>query len=263
MKIADLMRDSSLKDMDVDGMDRMVRHREILSRKPMLRAVFAQFHHLFRALDQKYLSGNGQQIELGAGVAPMRDSYPEVFATDVVAGPDIDFELNAQAMALEDASVRVFYAQNCFHHFPEPELFFAELERVLEPGGGTILLEPYYGWFSSFLYPRMFSTEGFDKSHGSWKVDASGPMNGANQALSYIVFVRDRHEFETKFPALEIVAQHRVPNYLKYLLSGGLNFRSLLPNFMSPLVELLQFILRPFDRWLCLHHIIVLRKKAP
>lgn len=261
MKIADLLRDSSLKGMDLDGEDRMVRHRVILSRKPMLQAVFFQFHHLFRVLEQRYLTGTGRQIELGAGVSPMRDSYPEVAATDVVAGAGLDFELNAQAMALDAASVRVFYAQNCFHHFPDPELFFAELERVLTPGGGVILLEPYYGWFASFLYPRMFSTEGFDKNHPSWTVEAAGPMNGANQALSYIVFVRDRERFEAKFPALEIVAQQRVSNYLKYLISGGLNFRSLLPNVLSPLVDLMQFCLRPFDRWLCLHHIIVLRKR--
>ena len=262
MKIADLLRDSSLKDMDVDGEDRMVRHRMILSGKPMLQAVFAQFHDLFRTLEQRYLTGKGRQIELGAGVAPMRDSYPEVLATDVVAGAGLDFELNAQAMALEAASVRVFYAQNCFHHFPDPERFFAELERVLAPGGGAILLEPYYGWFASFLYPRMFSTESFDKNHPSWKAESCGPMHGANQALSYIVFIRDRERFETSFPSLEIVAQQRVSNYLKYLISGGLNFRSLLPSVLSPLVDFMQFCLRPFDRWLCLHHIIVLRRRA-
>lgn len=261
MNIVDLLRDPSLENMDVDSYDRINRHRLVLSRKPLLQAVFVEFHHLFRKLQKTWLGGEGRQIELGAGVAPMHDTYPEVLATDVVAGAGIDFELDAQAMALDDESVLVFYAQNCFHHFSDPERFFTEMERVLVPGGGAILLEPYYGWLASFLYRRLFHTEGFDKSSPSWKVDAHGPMNGANQALSYIVFVRDQGVFESRFPGLEIVARQRVPNYLKYLLSGGLNFRALVPHFFSPLVDAVQFCLRPFDRWLSLHHIVVLRKK--
>jgi hypothetical protein len=58
-------------------------------------------------------------------------------------------------------------------------------------------------------------------------------MEGANQALSYIVFERDRERFERLFPDLEIVEQSWIANYPRYLLSGGLNFRQLLPTFRS------------------------------
>ena len=61
---------------------------------------------------------------------------------------------------------------------------------------------------------------------------------------------------------LEIVQQERAGNYLKYLLSGGLNFRQLLPDAMSPVVGALQWLLRPLGRVLSLHHAVVLRKKA-
>jgi SAM-dependent methyltransferase len=256
-----LLSDPSLKNIDVDGQDRLVLHSKILERKPMLREVFIEFHHLFRRLNIKFLTAKGIEVELGAGIAPIRDSYPDVLATDVVYAPHLDRDLNAGSMELEDESVRVFYGQNSFHHFPHPDLFFQELERVLLPGGGVILLEPYYGPFATFLFKRLFRTEGFDKAYPSWETPSAGPMNGANQALSYVVFVRDRKEFERKYPALKIVHQERVGNYLKYLLSGGLNFRQLCPDALSFLIGWIELILSPLNRWLCLHHVIVLRKE--
>jgi SAM-dependent methyltransferase len=256
------LRDPSMRGVDVDAGDRFTQHARMLARKRMLREVFQEFHHLFHRLDRQWLAGDGQRLELGAGVAPMRDSYPDVVSTDVVPGPGLDRVLDAQHMDLPDGSVRVFFAQNCFHHFPDPDAFFGELERVLPPGGGAILLEPYHGPAASFLFKRLFHTEGFDKNAPSWQTPVSGPMNGANQALSYLVFVRDRAEFERRHPQLEIVHQRPLGNYLKYLLSGGLNFRQLLPDFMSPVVGFVEWCLTPLRRWLALHHVIVLRRKA-
>lgn len=256
----ELLRDPLLDNLDVDGKDRLKLHRVMLERKRMLREVFIEFHRLFRRLDRDFLFGTGLEVELGSGVAPMRESYPEVLATDVVSGPHIDQVLNAEAMDLADGSVRVIFGQNCFHHFPHPDLFFEELDRVLVPGGGAILLEPYYGPFASFLFKRLFRSEGFDKAYPSWETPATGPMNGANQALSYIVFIRDRAEFEIKHPSLKIVHQERVGNYLKYLLSGGLNFRQLLPDALTPVIGFAEKVLSPLNRWLSLHHVLVIQK---
>jgi len=259
--LLDLLRDPSVENIDVDGKDRLVAHRKMLARKKMLREVFTEFHHIFRKLDNEYFSASGTKIELGAGIAPIRDSYPDVLATDVVPGPHLDRVVDAENMDLPNNSVRVVYGQNCFHHFPHPESFFAELDRVLAPGGGVILLEPYYGPFASFLYKRLFKTEGFDKKYPSWETPVAGPMNGANQALSYIVFVRDRFVFEQKYPTLKVVHQELCGNYFKYLLSGGLNFRQLIPDWMGPVINFLELALSPFNRWISLHYIIVVRKE--
>lgn len=260
--VLDRLRAESMTDVDVDGTARFEAHAAMFARKRLLREVFTEFHHRFRALDERLLTGDGDRIELGAGVAPMKATYPDVLATDIVDGPGLDRVLDAEALAVEDASVRVFYGQNCFHHFPHPDRFFDELERALVDGGGAILLEPYYGPFARFLYKRLFATEGFDPQYPSWETPVAGPMNGANQALSYIVFVRDRDEFRRRHPTLEIVAEERCGNYVKYLLSGGLNFRQLCPDALSPLVAFLQWCLTPLHRWLALHHIVVLRKSS-
>jgi len=259
-RILDLLQAPLVDGMDVDGEDRLKLHRQMLEKKRMLRDVFTEFHQVFRKLDLQFFSADGIEVELGAGVSPMRDSYPEVLATDIVDAPHLDRVVNAEAMELADQSVRAIYGQNCFHHFPHPDKFFSELDRVLAPGGGAILLEPYYGPVAAFLYKRLFRSEGFDKHYPAWEMPATGPMNGANQALSYIVFIRDRAEYERKHPSLKIVHQQLVENHLKYLLSGGLNFRQLLPDSCTGFVGALEKMLSPLNRWIALHHIIVIRK---
>ncbi|WP_415239374.1 class I SAM-dependent methyltransferase [Pseudomonas brassicacearum] len=228
----------------------------------MLREVFVEFHHAFHRLADRYFKVEGLEVELGAGIAPMRNSYPEVLATDIVATEQLDMALNAEAMSLDDHSARVFYGQNCFHHFPHPDRFFTELERTLKVGGGAILIEPFHGPFAAFLYKRLFKSEGFDMHFPSWETPSTGPMNGANQALSYIVFVRERQAFERKHPGLEIVHQEICGNYLRYLISGGLNFRQLLPDALIPVLKVVEKLLYPLRRVLALHHIVVIRRKS-
>ncbi|MBU3612860.1 methyltransferase domain-containing protein [Polynucleobacter sp. MG-27-Goln-C1] len=246
--------------MDIEGVSRLDAHHKMLKKKRMLREVFDEFHHLFKQLNLKFLNGHGLEIELGSGVSLMRDKYPEVLATDIVNAPHLDRVLNAEKMDLEDCSVRVLYGQNCFHHFLHPDKFFGELERVLVPGGGFIMLDPYHGPFAQFLFKRLFKTEGFDKKFPSWETPLCAPMHGANQALSYIVFERDRVKFEQKYPSLKIVHKQTLGNYLKYLLSGGLNFRQILPDKLTGTVSFLEKILTPFQSVLALHHVVVIQK---
>jgi SAM-dependent methyltransferase len=256
------LQEPDVRDCPVDGPERMAAHRRVLARKPMIRGVFEDFHRLFETLDQRFLRGTGQTIELGAGVYPVRDTFPGVVATDVVAAPHLDRTLDAGAMDLPDASVRAFYLQNVFHHFPEPERFFAELQRTLVPGGGAILVEPHAGPVASLLYPRLFASEGYDKHAPGWSTETGGPMSGANQALSHLVFDRDIARFQEQFPGLEVVHRDVADNYLRYLLSGGLNFRALLPSSFGPAVRALERLLRPLRGVGGLHRIIVLRRTA-
>ena len=249
--------------VDVDGADRLDVHAAVLERKPMLAAVFRECHELMLGIDRRTFGDTpGLRVELGAGVAPIAMTYPEVLATDVVPSPGLDAVIDAQAMDLHDGSVRALYGQNCFHHFPDPARFLAEAVRVLAPGGGVVLIEPYYGPLASPVFKRLFANEDFDKTMPGWRTDATGPMHGANQALSYIVFKRDRALFQREFPSLELVETYPLTNYVRYLLSGGLNFRQLAPTFTEPALRALEWVLRPARRVLGLHYVIVLRRRA-
>jgi SAM-dependent methyltransferase len=249
--------------LDVDSVNRLEVHAAVLQRKPMLAAVFRECHELMLRLDRRTFGDTpGLRIELGAGVAPIAETFPEVLATDIVPGPGLDAVLDAQCLDLSDGSVRALYGQNCFHHFPDPLRFLTEVERVVAPGGGVLLIEPYYGPLASLAFQRMFASEDFDKTMPDWTTGATGPMHGANQALSYIVFVRDRALFERKLPNLELVEMFPLDNYLRYLLSGGLNFRQLVPSFTEPGLRALESIFMPARRMLALHHVVVLRRRA-
>jgi hypothetical protein len=107
-----------ISQVDVDSSTRLNSHKAVLQRKPMLQEVFRELHGLFLDLDRRYFrSTGGMRVELGAGVAPVRDTDPGVLATDIVASPDLDRVLDAQAMDLPDNSVHAFYGQNCFTTF--------------------------------------------------------------------------------------------------------------------------------------------------
>ena len=241
---------------------RMQFHREVLERKPILQRVFREFHQVLVELDQLYFGDTpGFRVELGAGVAPAREMVPDLVVSDVVWAPHLDLVADAQRLPFSSSSVRSVYCQNAFHHFHNPRAFFAELERVLVPGGGAIMIEPYFGLFATFLYPRLFAEEGFDKEAPHWGHVASSPMEGANQAASYIIFFRDRQQFMAEFPTLELVHARPLSNYLRYLLSGGLNFPALVPSFFEPLLRVAEWLLRPLASVFALHHVVVLRKR--
>lgn len=260
--LLDRLQEPEVANCPVDGPERLIAHRRVLQRKRMIRDVFLDFHRTFRALDRQWLKGTGSVIELGAGVFPVKETFPEVVSTDVVPAPHLDRQLDAQAMALPSCSVRAFYLQNVFHHFPDPSQFLSELSRTLVAGGGAILIEPASGVVASWLYPRLFASEGYDKKAAGWQTETGGPMSGANQALSHLVFDRDITRFSSEFPELEVVHRDVLPNYLRYLASGGLNFRPLLPGFMSPLLRSLEWVVSPLRAQLGLHRVIVLRKRG-
>jgi len=121
-----------------------------------------------------------------------------------------------------------------------------------------VLIEPYYGPLASVVFKRLFASEDFDKAMPGWRTDATDPMHGANQALSYIVFERDRARFQREFPRLQIVETFPLENYL---LSGGLNFRQLVPSFTEPALRALEAALAPGAAGAgAVHHVIVLRR---
>jgi hypothetical protein len=96
-------------------------------------------------------------------------------------------------------------------------------------------------------------SEHFDKSRPA-VVAAGGPISGANQALSYIVFVRERDRLARQFPGFELVEMEPITNFVRYIVSGGVNFRQLLKG--------LEAVLSPLRCALALHQLIVVRKRS-
>ena len=239
---------------------RVTDHVAALATHPMTQQLFHEFHVRMRELDARHLSGDGQRVELGSGVYPVKRTFSDVLATDVVPAPGIDVVLDAEAMDLPDLSVRCFYAQFVFHHLGHPSAFFREVERVCVPGGGVVLLEPASGRLASLLYRRLFKTETFDRSMPGWEAAVEDAMTGANQALSWVVFERDRARFAREHPRLRVVAHELSPSYLRYIASGGLNFPQLVPTRLGPLIGTMERLLARARPLLAIHQYYVIQK---
>lgn len=248
--------------MDIESPKRFAVHRQILDRKKVMKQVFQEFHNALLAAAQRNLSGKGIDVEIGSGVFPLKESNSKIISSDLVAAPHLDMTLDAQNMSFDSSTVATIYGQNCFHHFPEPDRFFAEVQRVTVPGGGVVLIEPHFGPLAAFIYKRLFAFEGYDRSADHHRY-LNGPAGQIpNQALSYIYFIKDRSQFEAKFPELQILSYEVQTNWLRYLLCGGLNFRQLYPNFLGPVISLIEILLKPLKYFLGLHTLWVIRKRV-
>ncbi|MFZ5483245.1 MAG: class I SAM-dependent methyltransferase [Pseudomonadota bacterium] len=250
--------------VNVDDDSLLAIHRDILRDKPLLRSAFESFYLDMATLCDKYFPVEGIELELGTGAGFFKTLRPGLVTSDIRKSPEIDIELDAQAMDLEAQSVRCIYAINVFHHIPDPGRFFTELARVLRPGGGCILIEPHRGLASALVHRHLHREEHFDpNAHGWQTTDIGGPLSGANQALAHIVFERDLAQFQARFgSALEIIHRGYELNALRYLFSGGLNFRQLVPSFVTVPLALLESLARPLARFWSLHQVIVIRRRA-
>lgn len=251
-----------LKDRDVNDRDMLIIHKNILLNKGLLKSAFFEFYKRISELSDEYFKVDGIELELGSGAGFFRDFKKDLITTDVRRGDNIDYYIDAQSMDIRDNSVRCVYAINVFHHLQEPELFFSELNRVLRPGGGCILIEPHAGFISSTIHKFLHRDETFDTTQALWKnMDINGAMAGANQALAYIVFDRDIKLFEKLYDGkLAVVHTEYCKNTFRYLLSGGLNFRQFCPDFFEKMLQKIEMLLHPLGKHLTLHQIIIIKK---
>ncbi|MGC3987897.1 MAG: hypothetical protein QM777_25990 [Pseudorhodoferax sp.] len=105
--------------------------------------------------------------------------------------------------------------------------------------------------------------EHFDPDAPQWTTAAiGGPLSGANQALAHIVFDRDKQKFHSLYGAtLDVVHRGYELNAFRYLLSGGLNFRQLVPGVLGGPIRLLERLGKPLAKHWSLHQVTVIRKK--
>lgn len=261
-RLRDWLTDPSVDSHDVDSPDFSIAHRQVVLRKIMLRGLFESFYKRCREMDLRYFGDcPGARLEIGSGAGILKEVFADVITSDIKHLPFIDIVLSAEKLPFSDNSLRAIYAINVFHHLPRPRAFFAEVLRVLHPGGGVVLIEPFYGPVAGWVFRHLHKSEGFEPDAPSWEsTEDMGPFSNANQALSYVIFKRDRDCLDKEFPQLSVVADSP-HTHVWYVVSGGVNFKQLLPDSLMNLVKLTEQILSPFDRWIALQHTIVLHKK--
>ena len=244
--LKNLLLEKFVTEFHPDDPELLLTHEKVMKTKPTLRAAFNYFYDRMSELCDEHAKISGREIELGSGAGFFNEIRPSVEQSDIRTSSKHRLKIDALDMNLSQSSIRCFYAINVFHHLRDPDQFFNELHRTLKPGGICILIEPHNGLLSAWLHKRVHEDEFFDPKAPNWTNDLiSGPLAGANQALAHIVFERDAELFATRYTSkLAVIHRQFCCNGLEYLASGGVNFKSLIPAFMMPVVKLTEKLLR-------------------
>jgi SAM-dependent methyltransferase len=225
---------------DLDDRAATVLHAGIIRRKSLLRRLYIDFYDQFRRAAGEVRGS--KLVELGSGGGFIKEVIPNVTTSDVIDAPGVDLCFSAMDMPFDDASVDAFLMIDVLHHLPDARAFFAEATRCLRAGGKVVMIEPANTPWSRFIYGN-FHHEAFEPDAG-WSFPSTGRLSGANGALPWIIFCRDRARFEDRFPLLRI-NRVRPHTPFRYLVSGGLRLRQLLPGFAYPLIKALEAALSP------------------
>jgi SAM-dependent methyltransferase len=233
--------------LDVDDPRTTRYRREIIGRKLLLKQVYQDW---YRRLNESLPEGQGAILELGSGAGFLRDWIPRVVCSEVFYCSWVDAVLDAGDLPFAASSLRAVVMTNVLHHVPQPFRFFEEAARCLRPGGVVTMIEPWVSRWSRFVYSRLHS-EPFDLDTPGAEIASTGPLSGANNALPWIVFARDRARFESEMRRLRLVSIRPIMP-LVYLASGGVSMRSLAPGWSYPLWRLLESLVAPWNRELAM-----------
>jgi SAM-dependent methyltransferase len=252
-----ILAEPSLEGLAVGSPEFFNRQKELILERPLLKACYDDWYARLLA-DVRSVSNPGLLLELGSGGSCLRDLEPAFITSDVI--PDVaERVIDARELPFPDGSLKAIALTHVLHHIPEVERFFREAVRTLVPGGVITMIEVAHTPFARFFFDR-FHPEPYEPQRAEWSFGQQDSMMDSNQALSWMVFVRDRKRFGELFPELEI-EQLAFTRWFTYLVSGGVTKRDIIPRFMVPLLEVIESLLSPLRPVFALHWHIRIRRK--
>ena len=243
------------RDLNIDDPRTTHLRLQIIQEKRFLRRIYQEW---YRAIVTALPPSGGAVLELGAGGGFMSDFIPELITSELFYCPKIRAVLDAARLPFVGNSLRGIVMINVLHHLPQPRLFFSEATRCVRSGGVVAMIEPWVTAWSRFVYTRLHH-EPFLLEAPSWELPNSGPLSGANDALPWIIFGRDRLKFEREFPQWQIESIKPMMPF-RYLLSGGVSLRAFAPDWSFGLWRQIENALGPLSKQLAMFALIVLRR---
>ncbi len=241
--------------LDPDDPGTTLTRRRIIMGKRFLRKLYDEWYQDLIA-DLPLI--DGPVLEIGSGAGFLKESLPGLITSDVFFLPHLSVVLDASAIPFQRDSLRAVVMIDVLHHLPKPRRLFIESARCVKPGGAIVMIEPWVTAWSKFVYSH-FHSEPFEPSANQWEFPSTGPLSGANGALPWIIFHRDRATFETSFPCWR-VRSIDLGRPVSYLVSGGVSMRALLPGFAFGLVRSMEQLLDPWKQGLAMFAKIVLTR---
>jgi SAM-dependent methyltransferase len=228
---------------DLDDPKATLAHRDLILQKPFLKRLYNDWYDVFIKKAKEIRTG--KHLEIGSGGGFLKEVFPEVITSDILALPNVDMVFSAEVMPFKENELASIVMLNVFHHIPKPYLFLQEAQRTLVKGGKIIMTEPANSALGRFIYKR-FHHEPFEEN-GPREIKAGNPLSNSNQALPHIYFERDLDLFKKEFPLLKINSiKYHSP--FSYIISGGVSRSAMLPYFMYNFVKGIEWIFSPLSK---------------
>jgi len=217
------------------------------------------YQEWYSSLSEMLSDENTPVLEVGSGPGFMKDFIPKLIASDVIGIPGIGVVLDASKLCFADDSLGAIVMTNVLHHLPRPRSFFEEVSRCLKPSGLLAMIEPWVTMWSRFVYTRLHH-EPFIPDSPRWEFESTGQLSGANGALPWIIFERDRHIFELEFSHLDILDLGLTMPF-RYIVSGGFSRIAPMPPWLFSSWKYMEGLLKPSLGHLAMFAQIVIRKQ--
>jgi SAM-dependent methyltransferase len=250
------LSEPSLAGLTVGSPEFFTRQKELIRERPLLKRCYDDWYARLLA-DLRSVPEKGLLLELGSGGSCLKDLEPAFITSDVIPGV-ADQVIDACELPFPDSSIQAIALTHVLHHVPDVERFFREAARTLVPGGVITMIEVAHTPFARFFF-RNFHPEPYDDTRREWSFGQQDSMMDSNQAMSWMVFVRDRGRFESLFPELEIESLSYTP-WFTYLISGGVTKKDIIPRCLVPLLSGIEWLLTPLRPLCALHWHIRLRR---
>ncbi len=230
--------------------------RQIIREKPFLRKIYVEW---YRFIASAIPSTPEPALELGSGAGFLGEFIPNLITSEVFPCPGVKIILDGHSLPFADATLRAIVMTDVLHHIPQPRAFLSEAARCIRPGGPLVFIEPWVTTWSRYVYTH-FHHEPFEPQSANWEFPLRGPLSGANGAMPWMIFKRDRAKFEQEFPHWQIRSIRPIMP-LRYLLSGGVSLRSLMPGFTFKFWQFTEWILNPWRDSLAMFAQIILVRR--
>ena len=244
------------RDLALDDPKTTVLRKEILNQKAFLRRIYQDW---YCQILEKLPESHELVLELGSGPGFLKENLPDAITSEIFWEPEVDIVLNGLNLPFSPFSLSAILMTDVLHHIGDPRRFFNEASRCIPPLGRIIMVEPWVSQWSSLVYTYLHH-EPFNPDAATWEFQQTGPISGANIALPWMIFRRDKTVFEEEFPQWRIEKIFPMMPFV-YLLSGGVSLRSLIPGWTY---SFWRWIERRFDKSIdkmAMFALIVLQKR--
>ncbi len=234
-------------------------HKSVWEKKKILRIVYTEWYRMIRS---NLKNDNGITVELGGGSGNFKEFMPECISSDIDFCSWLDLCFDAHQLPFKTGTISNFVLIDVLHHFSNPVLFFKETLRTLERNGRIVIIEPFPSPFSLVVY-KMFHPEPFKFRIDYFNINETSKKNpwDSNQAIAYLLFFKHLKSFLKELDnGIRIIKKRKI-SFILYPASGGFENRSLIPDFLIPIFQVIEILLIPLRSLLAFRCFIVIEKE--